>query len=502
MGEKGKKTGIWIRVSTHMQAEGDSPEHHEMRARMYAETKGWEVVEVYNLAGYSGKSVLSHPEAVRMLEDIKSGHITGLIFSGLARLARNTKELLDISDYFREHNADLISLKESIDTSSPAGRLFFTLIAAMATWEREEIAARVKASIPVRAKMGKSIGGAAPYGYKWENKQLVIDENEAPIRKLIYDLFLKHKRKKTVARKMNERGHRTKKGAMFSSATITRLLEDPIAKGLRRMNYTESLGVGKSWKKKPEEEWIFQKVPAIVSEEIWDEVQAILKEQGLKNKPRKRGVHLFSGIIRCHCGEKMYMLSNSPKYTCKACRNKIPADDIEDIYHLKLRSFLLSESEIENQLSHTDQIISQKEKEINILQSEAQKLQEKLDELITLVQSGELPRKGFRNHYQPVYDQHEEITASIPRLEGELAALQQNRISSDVVIDEAAKLLDHWKDAPIEEKRRIVEEITTAIIIGDNEIEIHLHALPHTPPSTPFLNGLQKGNAAMSLRIS
>src|SRR5258707_1143367 len=90
----GKPVGIWIRVSTEDQARGESPQHHEHRARLYAESKGWGVREVYDLAGVSGKSVMEHPEARRMLRDIKSGHITGLIFSKLARLARNTKELL------------------------------------------------------------------------------------------------------------------------------------------------------------------------------------------------------------------------------------------------------------------------------------------------------------------------------------------------------------------------------------------------------------------------
>src|ERR671919_2794555 len=94
-----KTVGIWIRVSTEDQAQGESPQHHEMRAKSYAESRGWQVAEVYHLEGVSGKSVMEHPEARRMMADVRRGRIAGLLFSKLARLARNTKELLDFSEF-------------------------------------------------------------------------------------------------------------------------------------------------------------------------------------------------------------------------------------------------------------------------------------------------------------------------------------------------------------------------------------------------------------------
>src|SRR5262249_36234497 len=101
-----RPVGVWIRVSTEDQVRGESPDIHEKRARMYAEARGWIVREIYRLDAVSGKAVIEHPEAQRMLADIRSHHITGLVFSKLARLARNTKELLQFADEFRDADAD------------------------------------------------------------------------------------------------------------------------------------------------------------------------------------------------------------------------------------------------------------------------------------------------------------------------------------------------------------------------------------------------------------
>ena len=478
-----KQVGIWIRVSTEDQAKGESPEHHELRARMYAEVKDWEVVEVYHLEAVSGKTVLNHPEAKRMLKDISSGKITGIIFSKIARLARNTRELLQIADIFSEYNADLISLQESIDTSTPAGRFFYTLISAMAQWEREEITSRVSASIPIRAKLGKSLGGQAPYGYEWKDKKMVINQEEATVRKLMYDLFLEHKRKKTVADILNQKGFRTRNNSKFSDTTITRLLEDPIAKGIRRANYTESTGDKKQWKLKNKSEWVFNEAPAIITEEEWDKINLILTEQSKDRKqPLNKKTHLFTGFVTCSCGNKMYLPSNNPKYTCNNCKNKINQDDLEEIFHQQLTDYIISEENIKHYINASESVITEKEKLLITLQKEAQKIQARLDNLIELHLNKELATEGFGNHYNPPFEQLKQIQAQIPLIEGEMLALKQNEESSKYLFSEAQNLYNKWDKLSRDEKRNIIESITDSIIIDNEDIIINLKYL--MPPTS------------------
>ncbi|MBI2755068.1 MAG: recombinase family protein [Betaproteobacteria bacterium] len=488
-----KRVGIWIRVSTEDQVRGESPEHHEKRARLYAEAKGWNVVEIYRLDAVSGKTVKETPEAKRMMEDVREGHISGIIFSKLARLARNTKELLEFAEYFREHNADLISLAEAIDTSTPAGRLFYTMIAAMAQWEREEISERVAASVPIRAKLGKPTGGAAPFGYWWKDKQLVVDPKEAPVRKLIFELFREHRRKKLVARLLNEQGHRTRSGERFSDTTVDRLLRDPTAKGLRRANYTRSRGDGKHWDVKPENEWVFHDVPAIVSEDLWEECAGILETQRAAQKPRaKPTLHLFSGFAYCGCGAKMYVSSDSPKYLCKKCRIKIPRDDLEAIFHEQIKNFLFSTDEIAAHLEKANATIKEKSELLSVLEKERRKIAGEIDKLHDLYQSGEIDKKGFGARYRPMAERLEQLEERLPAAQAELDVLRIGQLSEEEVLRDARDLYTRWPELPFDEKRRIVETITERITIGEDEVEINLLYTP--PPSSDSGGGSASGS--------
>ena len=476
-----KAVGIWIRVSTEDQAHGESPEHHLERARAYAKARNWEVKEVYDLAGlkgWSGKTVKEHPEAKRMLSDIKKGHITGLIFSKLARLARNTKELLEFADYFREHQADLISIAETIDTSSPAGRLFFTIIAAMAQWEREEIGERVKASVATRAKLGKPLSGVCPYGYHWKNKQLVIHPEQAPVRKLAYELFLQHRRKGLVARKLNDAGYRTRQGFKWSDMAIGRILRCPSAKGVYFLNHTRKIGLWK-WEEKPESEWGVLTIEPLVPESLWDQCNQILEEQQKKaKKPGKAPVQLFSGLAVCECGQRMYVVGRSPKYVCRKCLNKIPMVDLEAIVHEELKAFFAAPEQVAANLQKAHQNLADKENLLQTHRTEIQKVRDEMTRTHRLYLEGQITTQGFGQFYKPAEERLNQLLDELPKLEAEVAHLKVTDLSVEEVTSEAEKLYTRWPQLTTEDKHGILEAIIEKITIGRDEIDLSLYYMP------------------------
>ena len=471
-----KTVGIWIRVSTEDQVRGESPETHEARARMYAELRGWIVGQVYRLDATSGKTVMGLPETNRMLTDLRSGAIEGLVFSKLARLARNTKELLEFSDIFRACGADMVSLAESIDTSSPAGRLFYTMIAALAEWEREEIAARVRASVPVRAKLGKPTAGAPPFGYRREAGKLVIDEQEAPVVRLIYELFDEHKRLKAVARILTQRGYRTRGARNFSDTTLERLILNPTNKGENRVNYTRRSDTTKGTVLKPESEWVWRECPAIVAGDLWDRCNAELasRRQVGARLPSKKTVHLFAGYAHCACGQKMYVRHKSTKYVCEGCRNKIPIDDLEAVYRFRLRDFILSPEEMLAHRAAADEALREKERLIEAATAELKTLQVDEDRLFDLYAAGQIPKMDFGKRHGPISERRKQIEEELPRLQAERDVLKMRLISEEVTVDDAKDLADRWEGMAFEERRQIVEAITDRITVGREEIDISL----------------------------
>jgi site-specific DNA recombinase len=487
-----KRVGIWIRVSTEDQAKGESPEHHEERARSYAKSRGWQVKEVYDLAGQSGKAVMQHPEAKRMMKDIERGHITGLVFSKLARLSRNRRELEDFSDYFNKHQADLVSLSEAIDTSTAGGRMFFHLLGVFAQWEREEITERVNASVLTRAKLGKSINGTSPYGYKWQDRKLVLVPEEAAIRREAYELFLEHRRKGVVAKLLNSKGYRTRDKAIWRDTSILRILDESSAKGVYVFNTQRQTGTWRT-ETKPESEWGRAECPPIVSESLWNQVNQIIEEQ-LKShkKPGKLPVHLFSGLAHCSCGNKMYVRAQSSKYVCRHCCNKIPTKDLENIVRDELKLFFGQHDRVNRHLEEAERNLAEKNALLEAHQREIQKVRDEMRQTHQLYLKQQISGDGFRDLYAPAEERLKQLTAELPKLEAEVDFLKVNKLSADDVVHESATLHERWPSMLADDKRKIAEALIEKLVIGEKDIDITYSYVPSSEELCKSQQGLGK----------
>jgi site-specific DNA recombinase len=481
-----KQVGIWLRVSTEDQVRGESLDIHEARARSYADMKGWQVAEVYSLGAVSGKKVSDHPEAKRMIADIQSGHISTLIFSKLARLSRNNRELLEFADIFQKANADLVSLAESIDTGTPAGRMFYNMLSAMANWEREEIASRVAASVPIRAKLGKPLGGRTPYGYRWVDKKLVVDPIEAPIRKLIYELYREHKRRRTVARLLNERGLRTRTGAAWSDTSIERNLRDQTAIGKHRVNYTKTADdqTGRV-ELKPESEWVWREVEPIIEQSLYDECISYM--DGLRKSGKRltrQSVNLFSGFAHCSsCSGKMIVPSQMVKYVCRDCNIRIPMDILEECFISELSETMPRPEDQELRLIQITKHIELIDQLLIAQQATIASVEREIDVLIELYGKGALDEAGFRVRHQKHSERLAELEGEFPRLAAQKDALSISLTHSEQAYEESVDILTRWPTLTRENKRLIIEAVLKGVKISDDAVEFVFYFDP--PPIPP-----------------
>ena len=406
-----------------------------------------------------------------MLRDVKRGHIQGVIFSKLARLARNTKELLDFAQHFETHKATLVSIEEKIDTSTPAGLLFYTMLGAIAQWEREEITSRLRSSISVRARLGRPLNGLAPYGYQWQDKKLVLVPAETAVRREAFELFLVHRRKGVVARMLHEKGYRTRSGTKFTDVHIDRMLRCSSAKGLYRTNFFRITTTG-GWRKeaKPESEWGTVECPQIVPAAMFDRVAAILEEQTKPvRKPGKKPVHIFAGLLKCGCGGKMYVYTRSPNYTCLKCKNKISAAVLEEIFTGSIAENLADPAQIAAHLDRSKSKIAEHNERAAGIRLQCETVRAEMKKLYDLYIAGGIGVEQFKELNTPLHERLGQLSAELPKLEGENAALAVSDLSVEAVAHEARNRAALWPALDVADRQRLAANICKEIIIPDKD---------------------------------
>jgi DNA invertase Pin-like site-specific DNA recombinase len=152
---KEKKAALYVRVSTSEQ----DTNMQETELRQYVESRGWEYV-VYRDKAQSGAKN-DRPALNAMLSDLRRRKFDVVVVWALDRLARSLKQLLTIGEECRSLGVDLVSLRQNIDTTLPAGRLTFQILGAVAEFERELLRERVKAGMAQARRTGKHVGRPA-----------------------------------------------------------------------------------------------------------------------------------------------------------------------------------------------------------------------------------------------------------------------------------------------------------------------------------------------------
>lgn len=182
---------IYIRVSTEEQAkQGISLSAQEEALKNYASALSYDISKIYRDEGKSGKDIKGRPEMLQMLEDAQLRKFQAIFIYKLDRFSRSLKDLIETIEKLKEWGIDFISLQDKIETTSASGKLMFHIISAFAEFERNVTSERTKFSMEKKARDGKIVS-RAPFGYKLENKELVLAQNSYLVPEIFQDFLNK-----------------------------------------------------------------------------------------------------------------------------------------------------------------------------------------------------------------------------------------------------------------------------------------------------------------------
>ncbi|MDU9350491.1 cassette chromosome recombinase CcrB [Staphylococcus ureilyticus] len=332
---KKKLVGGYIRVSTERQVEGYSIEGQITQIEQYCQFNGYELFDIYADRGISGKS-MNRPELQRMLNDAKNGKLDCVMVYKTNRLARNTSDLLTIVEELHRQNVEFFSLSERMEVKNSTGKLMLQILASFSEFERNTILENIYTGQHQRALEGYYQGNL-PLGYNNipdNKKELMINQHEANIVKYIFESYAKGHGYRKIANALNHKGYVTKKGNPFSISAVTYILSNPFYIG--KIQFAKY----KDWNDKRRKGLNDKPVIAegkhtpIISQSLWDKVQARKKQVSEKPQVHGKGTNILTGLISCpQCSAPMAAsnttntLKDGTKkriryYSCSNFRNK------------------------------------------------------------------------------------------------------------------------------------------------------------------------------------
>lgn len=348
---------IYIRVSTDTQVRGGhSLGEQEKRLVSLCEAKGYEIFKVYSDAGISGKSVENRSAYQQMMNDMKKGKFNRILAFKMDRLSRSISDFEEFFQKTEEYNCEVEFLEGNIDMTGASGKLFARILEVFAQFERELIVERTLLGIESAASKGH-ISGQPPLGYKAEiidnvrTKRWIINEEEVPIVKEIFNMCLQGKTYRDISKIMKEKYPRV---LVYYRKNKETEEKEPVYRAWnyssisRILNNKCYIGIYEYRKRIKDKEIveIENVVTPIIEESVFYECQENI-QKNIRNYYRSKN-YLFMQKIKCpKCGSIMACngtRKSSGKdylyYKCKNCKTYIREEQIEEIVIKRIISLL------------------------------------------------------------------------------------------------------------------------------------------------------------------
>lgn len=278
----------------------------------------WEFVDGYIDEGLSGMSTKKRENFHNMVNDAKSGLFDLVITKEITRFARNTLDSIQYTRELLSCGVGVFFQNDNINTLDEDSELRLTIMSGIAQDELRKLSSRIKFGHQEAIKKSVVLGNSRIFGYRKDNKRLVIDEKEA---EMVRELFTLYATDKYSMKQLEDifwsKGYRNNNGKKICHSTMSNTISNPKYKGYYVGNKVKIVDMfTKKQKFLPPEEWVMFKdetgeiVPAIVSEELWEQANAVLKRRSRDVKNRQNQcnhANLLTGKMYCtHCGRLYY----------------------------------------------------------------------------------------------------------------------------------------------------------------------------------------------------
>jgi DNA invertase Pin-like site-specific DNA recombinase len=342
-----KRIGLYIRVSTEEQAvEGYSISGQRERLKAFCVAQSWETIKFYVDEGISGRST-ERPALKKLMKDIEDGLIDVLLVYRLDRLTRSVRDLHDILDFLEKHNCQFRSATEVYDTSTAMGRMFITIVAAIAEWESANLGERVRLGQIEKARQGEW-SAPAPYGFRKNNqKRLEVNPDEIEAVKLMIRKVKEGYSFRQLSMYMQNTSYKPRRGYKWHIASLLDLLHNPVLYGAMQWNDEVYEGTHEG----------------IMSKEEFMQLQNIIKSRQIQKKRETNYNFIYQTKIVCpSCGNRL-------SSECSRWKNKNGMERSAK-YQRAWASDLISDTEFKNRMDDTRKRYSDLERQLNASQDE------------------------------------------------------------------------------------------------------------------------------------